>query len=591
MHLTTTEPEPQYLSWADETAESTPEPPVSSWADETGDNATPDIHNQEPTIPELPERPANPTPLHAQEQHRSLNGEKSERPPEQETVPHPSSTTPENVTASSHLDDIVDPSIPHPAQDQPPQLFDKETRSTSLSYVNGSSSVNQIDKAAGPVVSPTKSAEYSINDHESSPDDYRPPPPRQDDSEITTVEVYMTRIFSTREWADWTIQVTSPSPAFPTLAFHAHGMVIARSPTIRALMRQRLVSNTNIIIISPDRYIQPPSFETALRFLYTEELLTKDGLEQTFTMVEATDRQTREYQLDCALSYWMSGSILGLQAVAERAYKLISQTIQWDLVETALQQALALGERSLRMPSDASTAAPSTPKSSTAVSQNSPFKSLASPSSDQFSSAAPTELFSSYQYPAINEAMSRSIKRLLNDFIVSRLDLDSFEAETPPSIILHSYLPDTHEYSNTTRHTTNAALAGIRFGEMPIDEPLTPPGELPASVSSRRTTASVLLSLTHEDFADFCKVLREYQVTLESFEGQTQTWISQVVAEREKRRKRVLGSKTVSNQERLSKERIWQIVGWEERIKSSPDSVGGWDLKHNWSNFLLPARS
>ena len=444
---------------------------------------------------------------------------------------------------------------------------------------------------------PNGHIEVNGNGAQHTSDGYRPPPPEPEESSIMTMSEHLSRLFITKEWIDWSIEVSSPVSGYSPVGYHAHGMVIARSATLRQKMRQQLLSNRldRIVIISPDRYIQPPAFEAALRYLYTEELITKSEVEQNRIVGGRDDRKlSQEYQLDCALSYWMAGAVLGLQAVAEQGKKLVGELMHWDIVEIALQQALALGERSIRVAAELSNTTPNTPDSSAAASATSPWKSIGSPSTDQYTSTLSAGLSPTYQYPAINEAMSRSIKRIIYDFMSARLDLSTLEVENPPTTILKSYLPETREYSNSSRYIPNPALSAIRFGALPLadEESLPEPTQPVKPRTAGHITSAVLLNLTFADLFDLCQTFKEHQIAVEQTGGSAQLfdWIQQVIAERESRRRKVLGSKTVSNQERLSKEQMWNVIGWEEHVEASEDGVGGWELRTTWKGFMMPGR-
>ncbi len=446
------------------------------------------------------------------------------------------------------------------------------------------------------VSQPNGYAEANSHRVQYSVDDYRPPPPEPEETTTMTITEHLSRLFITKEWVDWSIEVSSPVSGYSPVSYHAHGMVLARVATLRQKMRQQLLSNgmDRVIVLSPDRYIQPPAFEAALRYLYTEDLMNKSEVEQNLIIGGRDDRRlSQEYQLDCALSYWMAGAVLGLQAVADQGKKLVNELMHWDIIEIALQQALALGERSVRVAAELFNTAPSTPESSAPTSAASPWKSIGSPSTDQYTSTLSAGLSPTYQYPEINEAMGRSLKRIIYDFMSARLEISTFEVENPPTTILKSFLPETREYSISSRYVPNPALSTIRFGALPLadEESLPEPAQPVKPRTAGHITSAVLLNLSFADIYDLCQTFKEHQITIEQNDegAKLSDWIHQVIAERESRRRKVLGSKTVSNQERLSKEHMWNVVGWEEHVEAS-EAVGGWELRRTWKGFTMPGR-
>jgi hypothetical protein len=422
-----------------------------------------------------------------------------------------------------------------------------------------------------------------LHDHE------EPPEP--------TLLAHLTSLFTTKEWADWSIEVSSPVTDRDHVGYLAHGMLIARSPTLQQEIRRHLLSHRmeRVIIISPDRYIQPQAFEAVLRYLYTERLLTKSEVEETATISgPANEKSTREYQLDVVLSYWMAGLILGLRLVVRQAVKLVREIMGWDVLEFTFYQALKLGEYTFKTTAELSNTHPgrrggSTADSASAASPVDILQSPFSPSSDIIPTTS-VDATSSYRYPAINAMMSQKLKHIVYEFISQRVDMSRFETEEPSDTILKSYLPETREYSNSSSYRSNPALAAIRFGSMPLAEDVTPTKDPPATLrNSRDATSAILLNLRYGDLYEFSLVLKEVARALPTF-GSLHEWIQQVIAERERRRRKVLNSKTVSNQERLSKEHTWNVVGWEEYIETTDDLLAGWELRRKWTGFTLSVR-
>jgi hypothetical protein len=432
----------------------------------------------------------------------------------------------------------------------------------------------------------------------SVPSECWPLPHDHGESLEPTLLTHLTSLFATKEWADWSIEVSSPVTDRDHVGYLAHGMLIARSPTLRQEMRRHLLSHRmeRVIIISPDRYIHPQAFEAVLRYLYTGHLLTKPEVEQTFTISgHENERLTREYRHDVVLSYWMAGLILGLRHVVHQAVKLVCEIMSWDILELTFYQAEKLGECTFKTTAELSNTHSGTPGGSTADSASaaSPVEILRSPFSlsSDFIPTARSDATSSYRYPAINAMMSQKLKSIVYEFICQRVDVSRFETEEPSTTILESYLPETREYSNSSSYKSNPALAAIRFGSMPLaEEDITLAKDPSATLrNSGHATSAILLNLRYVDLYEFCLILKK-MVRAQPAAGSLHEWIQQVIAERERRRRKVLTSKTVSNQERLSKEHTWNVVGWEEYIEATDDLIAGWELRRKWTGFTFPAR-
>jgi hypothetical protein len=424
-------------------------------------------------------------------------------------------------------------------------------------------------------------------------------PSDPEENAVPTVSEQLTRLSATREFADWSIEVSGPFPHPEPIGYLAHGMIMARSPTLRQEMRRKMHSHRmeRIVVISPDWPIQPQGFEAVLRYLYTENLLTKQEVEQMFRIGGPENGMlTGGYQHHVVLSYWMAGLILGLPLVTHRAVQLVQETMDWGILELAFQQALILEERALNPTANLLTTQPNTPGSSragtaSAASAQNILRSPFSPSPDYFVPTANLDATSDYRYPTINAMMSKKIKEIVFEFISQHVEISSFEADDPSDTILKSYLPETREYSNSSRYKSNPALAAIRFGNMPLAEEEMPPARAPSAISrsAAQVTFAILLNLKFTDLYDFCLVLKN-TTGEQAADGSLCDWVQRIIAEREKRRRKVLNSKTVSSQERLSKEQAWHVVGCEEYVEATDDSFALWEIRQKFTGFTLPAR-
>jgi hypothetical protein len=434
----------------------------------------------------------------------------------------------------------------------------------------------------------------------STPSWYWPLRSDPEEQAVPTVLEQLARLFVTREFADWSIDVSGPYPHLRPFGYFAHGIIMARSPTLRQDMRRQMHSHRieRMIVISPDWYIQPQGFEAVLRYLYTESLLTKQEVEQ-MSCIGAPENgtPTRDYQHYVLLSYWMAGLILRLPVVADRAVQLVQETMHWDVLEVVFQQALILGERASNPTTDLLTTQPNTPGSSRAGTASAPSsQNLArtpfSPSSADFVPTAYLNATQDFRYPTINAMMSKEIKRIVYEFISQYVDLSNFETDDPSNpAILKSYLPETREYSNSSRYPFNPALAAIRFGDLPLTEETTTSGTATSAIprSTEQVASAVLLNLKYADLCEFCMVLKN-RALRKPTEGSTCDWIKKIVAEREKRRCMVLNSKTVSNHERLANGPAWNVVGYEEYVETTDMPVGEWELCRKFVGFNLPVR-
>jgi hypothetical protein len=424
--------------------------------------------------------------------------------------------------------------------------------------------------------------------------EYLPAASDAEEDVVPCISDHLTRLFITKEWSDWSIEVTSPGTHLDPVSYLGHGILLARSPTLRKEMQRTLFSQRmeHVIVISPDWYIQPQGFEAVMRYLYMESLLTVQEVEQMSHIAASEDvMPVRDYQHSVILSYWMTGLILKLPLVVDRAVQIFQETLDWDILELALQQGLVLEERAFNSSGNLLNTQPNTPGSSAAASASAAsLPNLSFSPSHHFFPSANVNATRDYRYPHVNAVMSREIKSIVFKFISQRVDMSNFETDAlSATSILTSYLPEIHEYTNTSRYNFNPALATIRFGDMPPAENEATPAtaQWAISRSSAKVPLAILLNLKYADLREFCLVLKS---TADAASDKICEWIQKLIAERENRRRKVLSSKTISNSQRLSEKQTWNVVGCEEYVHVTDEPVHDWEICQKWTGFTLPAR-
>jgi hypothetical protein len=327
---------------------------------------------------------------------------------------------------------------------------------------------------------------------------------------MSGILIHLNKLFDSREWADWTIQLLSVNASYPPIAYHAHSVVISRNQVLCSHMRSRPQART--IILSPPRYVQPAAFEAALKYLYNDKILTpaEAGRYFTFdgTVAEAT---MKTYRLDFCFSYWLSGCLLGVSPIMEAGLKLLYEYTDWYTAELLVKAALDMKsfpstQRSSKL-SNGATITPSTPAAAM------------SPMSARTTNAGTERL------GMIQELYSIQIIGVLTDAMANGrlpLDLHEFRLCTSPPDILRSHLPDVQKYERP-----HSALSSIMFGSLPTTSPsastenrsLQPVFPFSAEVTesefsaAEKTLSAILLNVPFEELSElFNRSMRIFAV-------------------------------------------------------------------------------
>ena len=349
---------------------------------------------------------------------------------------------------------------------------------------------------------------------------------------LVPLQDHLLQLANTKEGVDWAIQVNPPG-AQPYIIY-AHSMMMLRSGRLRRLMQRQPSTSYagNSINLYPARYVLPHAFEAALRFLYSDTVLSH--LVQPHPGPDF--HAARIQNLDYILSYWVAGIELGIEQVSACAERLLSNYLDWDILEITYKHAMELA--------------------------NAPVVS-----SDKNTTGS--------DYVVASNAMVRSILH----FLATRMDISKFKIDTNSTPI--HFAPRLPQ-PDSGRPKNNPALASMVFGSMPSSadmSPTSPQSEiLPTASTFRDTVASnILLNVDFEDLYCFNSILQTRDIS------EASQLMANVVSEREARRQKVLDLRSVSNKARMVNATLWEPVGWKE------DWDGG-VLQRERVGFLLPSK-
>ncbi|KIV84446.1 hypothetical protein PV11_00223 [Exophiala sideris] len=329
----------------------------------------------------------------------------------------------------------------------------------------------------------------------------------------------------TKEGVDYAIQVNPPGVQ-PFVAY-SHSTMMLRSPRLRKLMQsvQSLPNNSyvgNLINLYPASYMVSHAFEAALRFLYSDTVLSNDFFLQAHPGPDF--QASRRHNLDYILSYWVAGIELGTEQVCICAERLLSNFLDWDVIEITYKHALDLAK-------------------------------------------SPVVTSGKNMTGAEYLIASNSIIRMILRFLAGRMNIANFKLNVD-SVSTH-FAPRLPQLDDgRPRH--NPALASMVFGSMPSSAGLStaspsPQSEIIPHVTTFRDTvaSNIFLNLDFEHLCFFKSAVRtESSVDDKVFNP----ILAAIVNEREVRRLRVFNARSFSTKDRIADQAAWEPVGWKEYV-------------------------
>ncbi|RMZ89039.1 hypothetical protein DV736_g3733, partial [Chaetothyriales sp. CBS 134916] len=352
-------------------------------------------------------------------------------------------------------------------------------------------------------------------------------------SQIPSLLEHLLHLATSKLWADWVLVVHSSG--LQPLAIYAHGILLMRSMRLNQTMNRQATSQHggNVINLYPPRSVLPHAFEAALRFLYSDTVLSSEGL---FPRPPASDPRTRRGNaLDYLLSYWVSGIELGVEPVVTRSAHLLVELLDWDIAEATMKEAVELDSTCWR---------------------------------------------TGHQRAGVTldyAAMALQLKQTVLKFLASHINPITFKLHTNLTLSLIRPRFAAIE-DNRARH--NPALSSMVFGSMPSSTDLSP--SLPQSEIDRtveETAASnILFNIDFDGMSFFYR-------QLEAAHGAGATsFVAKVVEERESRRSKVVSSRAIPNKQRTANSETWDVAGYRELVEGS-------GLRRERVSFLLPTKS
>ena len=360
---------------------------------------------------------------------------------------------------------------------------------------------------------------------------------------------YIQRQFAMSEFTDYTVELRYADDRSPPYHVSGHGLMFARSPTLKSLMTAQASENHGgriLVIESDDRFVRPDAFWMALHRLYGGPLLDIDTLgpinAPAHTQLSVPMPGTSADRFELALGYAAAGHILQIPPVITRGVEIACTLVQWNTIEKALDFAVDGGL-------DAQ------------WSLESSYEQAETPST---------------YGPAVNMLIRSAL-----DFIVTSFP-PNFELDnTVDESFRNRRLPAVPQ---DRPNGQNARLSRIKFGDHPTQE------------STRSTNANPIVATLSKVLLSLPFHLLKYVLESRRF-GNVDPWataslrqkvLDSVVQERENRRVKVYNNLQVSNADRQKNYAAWQAVGWQEYVEIQVGKEGPPVLARKWVDYVLP---
>lgn len=368
---------------------------------------------------------------------------------------------------------------------------------------------------------------------------------------------YMRSQFGTRSYADYVLKLHPGGGRAMILNLPVHGIVLGRNRKLTEVIARshpgHMENGMRVLnVLAEDRFLDGPIFAEALKYLYSEDMLSPRHFLHGLPSFTGNLSDTEGYgspaqRMRHALAYAAAGFWLEIRCIVGRGLDIATQLLRWDTVETALTFAIDGGL-------DASWRVEDTTEDS---------------SSDDASSRFDTDLAPTYG------SFSTYFLQTINGFLVHNFPED-FELDTSVSQ-LHDIvrLPSVDEPRPTSR---NPRLSQIRFGEVPVDP--AGPSQFIVSILS-----SILLSLP---FPVLKALLEDFVLCSRLGKAKAGQLMHSVVEEREGRRRRVFKNPRAQWEK---DEGVKQNLIWCERVEPSSQHPSGFRLARSRQDIDTPASS
>ncbi|KAK5954978.1 hypothetical protein OHC33_003657 [Knufia fluminis] len=181
---------------------------------------------------------------------------------------------------------------------------------------------------------------HTVNGSISSQPPVQPEPPV-----LFSMQDHLLFLASSKNFSDTVIQVNQVENLYQPSQHYAHSLILYRSEFMAKLIPDPdPATQVRVINLHPARNILPHAFEAALRFFYSDQVLTAQGL---VPHINYQEKQAKAQTLEYLMSHWIAGVELGLAPIKARSFEMVKELIDWDLAELIAKEAQDLRARAV----------------------------------------------------------------------------------------------------------------------------------------------------------------------------------------------------------------------------------------------------
>lgn len=153
---------------------------------------------------------------------------------------------------------------------------------------------------------------------------------------LPSIHEHLLSLASTKQFFDTVIYINHPDTSLQPSEHFSHSLFLCRSEIFAKILSEIDPSiHPKVINLYPSRNILSHAFEAALRFFYSDHVLTTQTL---MPQAAYQTRQAKQYTFEYIMSYWVAGVELGLLPVKSRAHEMVQDLISWDIADAVAKE-------------------------------------------------------------------------------------------------------------------------------------------------------------------------------------------------------------------------------------------------------------
>ena len=352
---------------------------------------------------------------------------------------------------------------------------------------------------------------------------------------------YLYEQFAVSEFADCMLIISHSESSFAPISLPAHAVVLARSPKLRSLLKQKtVIPNRRMSLKEMKMVIKDPFLVNSQALVKAVNRLYSGMLPDAQYLIEGFGLRTNKDCMKFALSFAAAGHFMEIDEIINCGTDLVNRFLDLETIELALAFGIDGGISPLWQPRD----------------DDSSEESMSTSSS--FDGTQHVRSTSVATYGIYSDKVLREVFQCLFAYTSPHFIFDDKATQLASCARLPVELERRHNRSNSR-------LSQIRFGDMTLEDE--------SSVDIvRHTLSMVLLSFPYALLKHFL----EHSALLSVLEpASLGDLMRAIVRERESRRKAACEASASNTPSSMTEERLWENLQWSESVEQSQHHPSG----------------